>query len=112
MTAPTQTTSSPPFDYKAELKRITLEIETTLKSKLEAAIANLQTSVDELEKKFDQKLSSQIDSLRSTQADKSTQESHSRELEEITKNLRYLINKVSLLVDTKHPTSVAGAGHL
>jgi len=88
-----------------------LKIETTLKAKLEAAIANLQTLVDKLERKFDQKLSTQIDSLRSMQADKSTQESHLRELEEITKNLRFLINKVSLLVDTKHQTSTNGIGH-
>jgi len=35
-----------PFDYHAELQQITHDIETKLKAKLDAAIANLQASVD------------------------------------------------------------------
>jgi len=59
-----------PFDYQAEIKCITHDIETKLKAKLEAVIANLQASVEQLEHKFEQKLTSQIESLKSTQADK------------------------------------------
>jgi len=78
--------TAPPFDYQAEIKRITHEIETKLKAKLEAAIANLQASVESLEQCFEQKLNLQIESLKATQADKTTQDNHSRDLEELTKN--------------------------
>jgi len=49
------TTTAPAFNYKAELKRISIGIETKLKPKLDPAIANLQ-SIDALEMKFEQKL--------------------------------------------------------
>jgi len=65
-TAATLTLNTLTFDYKAELKCITLEIKTMLKAKLEAAIANLQSLVDNLKKKFKQKLNQQIESIRVT----------------------------------------------
>jgi len=105
------TTSNPPFDYHEELKRITFDIENKLKAKLEAAIANLQSSVDALEKKFETKLKQSLESMQATQADKSTQDTHSRELEDITKNVRYLIDQVALIADTLNtPALGKGAG--
>ena len=41
--------TAPPFDYQAKIKRIMHEVETKLKAKLEAVIANLQALVDNLE---------------------------------------------------------------
>jgi len=51
--APPISAAVPQFDYHAELQRITNKIETKLKAKLEAAIANLQASVDALKQKFE-----------------------------------------------------------
>jgi len=104
---------APPFNYHAELQRITNEIETTLKAKLEAAIANLQSSVNALEKKFEQKLNQQIESLKTNQADKTTQDTHSWDLEALTKSVGFLINQVSLIADKLNiPTPQLGIGHL
>jgi len=113
VTTNTQTQSTEkPFDYHAELQRITYDIETKLKAKLEAAIANLQISVDALEKKFENKLNQQIESLKSSQADKTTQDTHSRKLEGLTQNVRYLIDQVSLIADKLHiPMPKYGIGN-
>jgi len=87
------------------------EIETKLKAKLEAAIANLQALVDNLEQQFEQKLNLQIESLKATQADKTTQDNHSRNLEELTKSVQFLIDQVSHTANTlKIPTPKSGVG--
>jgi len=109
--ANTPTPAAPPFDYRAELQRITTEIETTLKAKLESAIANLQSLVDALEKKFEQKLNQQIDSLKANQADKMTQDSHSRDLESLTKSVGLLLTQVNQIADRLNiPTPQRGVG--
>jgi len=103
--------AAPAFDYHAKLQRITTEIETKLKAKLEAAIANLQASVDALEQKFETKLNQQIASLKSSQADKTTQETHSRELEGLARSVGFLVNQVSRIADKLNiPTPLAGVG--
>ncbi len=61
--APQQAATVQPFDYQVEIKCIMHDIETKLKAKLEAAIANLQALVEQLEQKFEQKLTLQIESL-------------------------------------------------
>jgi len=86
-----------------------LEIETTLKAKLKVAIANLQSSVDTLERKFEQKLNQQIELIKVTQANKSMQDTHLCKLEEITKSLCYLIDKVPLLIDTPRNPMLANS---
>jgi len=96
----TPATSNPPFDYHKELKYITFDIENKLKAKLKAAITNLQSLVDALEKKFELKLKQSIETMQATQADKSMQDIHSHELEGLTKNVRYLIDQVTLIADT------------
>jgi len=111
MTTQTTITSEVPFDYHAEIQRITHDIETKLKAKLEAAIANLQSTVDNLEKKFEQKLNCQIDSLKATQADKTTQDNHSRDLQELAKNVRYLLEQTTRIADNLNiPTPPYGVG--
>jgi len=87
------------FDYHVKLQCITNEIETKLKAKLEAAIANLQAMVDALEQKSEQKLNQQIESLKLNQADKLTQDAHSRNLEGLTKSVSFLVEQVSLIAD-------------
>jgi len=105
--------SNPPFDYHKELKCITFDIENKLKAKLEAAIANLQSSVDTLEKKFELKLKQSIETMQATQADKSTQDTHSHKLEGLTKNVCYLIDQVALIADTLNiPAPGKGIGRL
>jgi len=106
------TPSASPFDYHAELQQITNKIETTLKAKLEAAIVNLQSSVDALEKKIEQKLNQQIESLKMNQADKTTQDTHSQDLEALTKSVGFLIDQVALIADKLHiPMPQSGVGH-
>jgi len=103
--------AAPAFDYHAELQRITTEIKTKLKAKLEAAIANLQASVDALEQKFETKLNQQITSLKSSQADKTTQETHSRKLEGLARSVGFLVDQVSRIADKLNiPTPIAGIG--
>jgi len=93
--------TSPPYDYQAELRRITHEIENNLKSKFEAAIAQLQQSVELMDQKFEQALSNhvaKITDMQSSQADKTTQENHTQELIQITKQFSYLISQLSQLL--------------
>jgi len=107
-----QSQPAPAFDYHVELQRISEEIETKLKAKLEAAIANLESSFKALENKLEQKLNQHIATIQASQADKATQDKHSRDLELITKQLGYLVSKVSLLVDMSTlPTPIQGVGH-
>jgi len=52
-----------------------------------------------------------MESLKATQVDKTTQDNHSCNLEELTKSVRFLINQVSRIADTlKIPTPKSGVG--
>jgi len=70
-TAPTmtQTLSQPttattaPFDYMAELNHISMEIKMNLKAKFEAAIANIQKTVDSIKNKVKQHLKHYMEHL-------------------------------------------------
>ncbi len=94
----TATSSTAPFDYQAELKCITYEIENNLKAKFEAAIANVQKAVAQLDQKLEDKLQQHINNMKTTQADKATQEKHTREFENITRQLGYLVDQMSQLI--------------
>jgi len=65
-----------PFDYQAELKRITYKIENNLKAKFEAAIANIQQAVANLDRKLDEKLQQHVTDMKTMQADKTTHDNH------------------------------------
>jgi len=99
----TTTTDTPPFDYQAELKRITQEIETNLKAKFESAIAHLNQTIINLDKKFEKKLNQHMAQIQTTQADKATQDTHTRELTQIVKQLGYLVNQISKLLGKPLP---------
>jgi len=113
-TTPTVTTtaaSAQVYDYKKELDRISKEVETTLQAKFNAAIANLQRSMDNLEQKVDQKLQQHMEKLQATQADKTTQEEHSQCLEQLTKMFGTLVGQIKTLPDQKScPTPMNGIG--
>jgi len=87
-----------PFDYQAELRCITHEIKHNLKAKFEAAIANVQQAIVNLDKKLEEKLQQHITDMRMTQVNKTMQENHTRELENITKQLGYLVDQMSQLI--------------
>jgi len=89
------------------------DIENKLKAKLEAAIANLQSSVNALEKKFEQKLNTQIESLKTTQEDRITQDNHSHNLAELTQSVRFLVDQVTNIADNLNiPMPKPGVGRL
>jgi len=87
-----------PFDYQAELKQITYEIENNLKAKFEAAIANVQQAVVNFNRKLEEKLQQHVTNMNTTQADKTTQNNHTRELENIAKQLGYLVDQMLQLI--------------
>jgi len=95
--APTQ---QPPFDYQATLDCITKDVEMTLKAKFDAAIANLQQSFMNLERRVDQKLQSHMDTMKASQADKATQDDHTQRLEQVTKTLDTLVAQMHVLLDS------------
>jgi len=97
------TTDTPPFDYQAELKRVTQEIETNLKAKFESAIAHLNQTIINLDKKFEKKLNQHMAQIQTTRADKATQDTHTRELTQIVKQLGYLVNQISKLLGKPLP---------
>ncbi len=49
-TKPTDNLTTPQFDYKAELQRLSVEIETNLKKQFEAIFANMEQKIDDLAK--------------------------------------------------------------
>jgi len=115
-TVTASTVTSPPqqpFDYQATLDRITKDVETTLKAKFNAAIANLQQSFTNLECKVDQKLQMHMDSMKASQVDKLTQDNHTQRLEQVTKTLDILVAQMHVLLDSHlSPTPRNGVGQL
>jgi len=106
-----QATTNAPFDYQAELKHITYEIENNLKAKFEAAIANVQQAVVNLDKKLKAKLHQHITEMKTMQADKTTQDNHTHDLENIMKQLGYLVDQMSQLIGKPFdPTPFLGIG--
>jgi len=105
------TTQSEPFDYQATLDRITKDVETNLKAKFDAAIANLQKSFTNLEERVDHKIQHDMEILKNLQADKDTQDTHTKRLEQVSKTLNYLVEKTHLLLDSEqYPTPMRGIG--
>ncbi len=103
--------SAAPFDYQATLDRITKDVETNLKAKFDAAIENLQRSFTNLEERVDHKIQHHMEILKNSQADKDTQVTHTKRLEQVSKTLDYLVEKIHLLLDSEHyPTPMRGVG--
>jgi len=52
-----------------------------------------------------------MDKIQATQADKATQENHSRQLDTLTKTLKILLRQVNTLLDNhNNPTPMNGVG--
>jgi len=124
--APTATSTSaqpgPQYDYKAELKRITNEIETTLKTKFEKTLAELDEKIEKrlkaLEDQFTRQFK-QLEPLALNQAElKATQSDQARDISQITQNISTLMSQVSSIldrlsrmpIDASHPTLATSVG--
>ncbi len=103
----TQSTAAPPtqpsYDYRAELKRMTEEIETSLKQKIENALTQLderfEKKLKQIEQNVDQKLQ-QLEPLATAQVNlQTTQANQGRDIELITKNMDYLMKQVANIAD-------------
>jgi len=100
-----------PFDTDAELQKIAKEVETTLQAKFDKVFAKLQQSLDTIEHKVEQKIQTHMNQLQQTQADKATQDNHSKQLDTLTKTLKILLRQVNTLLDqTANPTPMNGVG--
>jgi len=71
----------------------------------------MQESLDTIETKVEQKITSHMEQLKATQADRATQDNHSKQLETLTKMLKILVRQMSTLLDQhNHPTPMSGIG--
>jgi len=105
------TASTPAFDYQSTFQRISQDIETTLKVKFDAAIANLQKLIDNINQKVKQKLRTHMATIKALQADKATQDNHTQQLGKLTKTLDMLVLKLHSLLDNRlYPTPMNGVG--
>jgi len=96
-------TTADAYDYRAELQKIMNEIETTLKAKIESALAQLdekfEQKLKQIEQNIEQKLQ-KLDPIALAQAKlQSTQANQARDLEQITKNMNYLMAQVANIAD-------------
>jgi len=92
-----------PYDYRAELQRITEEIETTLKGKIESALTQLdekfEQKLKQIETNVDQKLQ-QLEPIATAQVNlQTTQANQARDIELLTKNMNYLMKQVANIAD-------------
>jgi len=109
--ATTTSTVAPAFDYQSALQRISQDVETKLKAKFDAAFSNIQKSIEAIDQKVETKLKHHLATIKASQADKTTQENHTRQLETLTKTLDSLVADIHLLLDSRiHPTPMQGVG--
>jgi len=119
-TMTTQTAAS--YDYKADLQRITLELESTLKQKFEKTLADLDEKFEKrmkaLEDQFTRQFK-QLEPLATKQVElTATQSDQGRELSQITRNMSTLMSQVSSILDClsrmpipdSHPTLANSIG--
>jgi len=105
------TAPSPPFDYQALLQHISHDVETALKARFDAALANLQKSIDNFDQRVNQKLQTHLATIQVSQADKATQDNHTQQLEWMTKTLDLLIHDLHILLDSRlYPMLMNGVG--
>ncbi len=87
------------------------EVETTLQAKFDKVFAKMQQSLDNIELKVERKIQHNMDQLQTTQADKATQENHSKQLDTLTKTLKILLRQVNTLLDNQNnPTPMNSVG--
>jgi len=114
--------SAATYDYKADLQRVTTELESTLKTKFEKTLADLDEKFEKrlkaLEDQFTRQFK-QLEPLAINQAElKATQSDQGRDLSQITKNMSTLMSQVSSILDRlsrmpiadPHPTLANSVG--
>jgi len=99
LTTATSTASETAYDYRADLDRITKELETTMKTKFETAIAQLDAKfaqrLDQIEQKFERYMRQMEPFAKSYAAHQTTVETHSNDIGQLTKNLANFMHQVS-----------------
>jgi len=118
-------TATPPaatYDYKADLKQITEELESTLKTKFEKTLADLDEKFEKCLKALEEQFArqfKQLEPLATNQAElKATQTDQGCDLSQLTKNMSTLMSQVSSIIDClsrmpiaeSHPTLVTSVG--
>jgi len=110
------------YDYKAELQRITTELESTLKTKFEKTLAELDEKFEKWLKAIEQQFArqfKQLEPLAKNQAElKATQSDQAKDISQLTKNMSTLMDQVSSILDrlphlpvsASHPTLVTSIG--
>jgi len=105
-TPPAETVTTQPattYDDKADLQRITMELESTLKTKFEKTLTDLDEKFEKwlkaLEDQFTHQFK-QLEPLAINQAElKATQSNQAHDISQITKNMSTLMSQVSSILD-------------
>jgi len=100
---PEKNHTAPIYDYKADLQRITNELETTLKTKFKKTLADLDEKFEKrlkaLEDQFTHQFK-QLEPLAINQAElNATQSDQASDISQITKNMSTLMSQVSNILD-------------
>jgi len=100
-----------PFDRQSKLQKMVQEVETTLQAKFDKEFEKMQKSLKTIECNMEKKLQDHMEKIQATQADKATQENHSKQLDTLTKTLKILLHQVNMLLDQQNnPTPMNGVG--
>jgi len=95
------TVTAPPFDYQAELDRISNEIETNLKQQFEALFAQLESKLDTFMKRCTDQKADQDLFMKKCSKQKADQDLFN---EKVTKQLNYLVDNMKCFVKLANPT--------
>jgi len=87
------------------------EVETTLQAKFDKVFEKMQKSLETIEHNVEKKFQDYMEKLQAMQADRATQENHSKQLDTLTKTLKILLHQVNTLLDQQtNPTPMNGVG--
>ncbi len=110
-TPATEVTATEPFDCQSELQQMAKEVETTLQAKFDKVFEKMQKSLKNIENNMEKKIQDHMEKLQATQADRATQENHSKQLDTLTRTLKILLRQVNTLLDQQtNPTPMNGVG--
>ncbi len=97
------TATSPTYDYHAELDRITKELETTLQTKFENAIAQLNAKfnqrLDQLNQKFEQYFRQMEPLTKNYAALQTMKDNHAHDFSQMTKIVANLNKKFDAILE-------------
>ena len=91
------------YDYRAELDRITKELETTMQTKFETAIAQLDVQfnqrLDQLDQKFERYFRQMEPLIKNYATIQTSQENHAHDFSQMTKIVANLNKKFDAILD-------------